>query len=158
MNGKFQFIALSSEQFVPLFSKSEAELQALGARRMIVDEKPGFPCRVSLADGEIGETVVLLPFVHHDVDSPYRGSGPIFVRSGVPTANPSVGEIPPMFHHRLLSLRAYDEKAMMIGAEVVDGKELENSINRLFANAKVSYLHVHNARPGCYNCRVVRSR
>jgi len=156
MNESFQFIALPSEQFASLFSRSDAELQAAGARRMIVDEKPGFPCRVSLADAEVGDTVILLPFTHHDVASPYRASGPVFVRKGVLTASPAAGEIPAMFRRRLLSLRAYDTMAMMVGAEVVQGTELEDAIRRIFANDKASYLHIHNARPGCYNCRVVR--
>ena len=157
INSLFQFIALPSEQFVSLSSQSDAELQAIGARRMVVDEKPGFPCRVSLADAEVGETVLLLPFTHHDVSSPYRASGPIFIRIGARTANPAVDEIPTMFRHRLLSLRAYDAAAMMVGAEVVNGSDLEDAIRRLFANESVSYLHIHNAQPGCYNCRVVRA-
>ncbi len=156
MNTSFRLIALPSEQFAALFKRSESELEAMGARRMIVDEKPGYPCRVSLADAEIGETVLLLPFTHHDVSSPYRASGPIFVREGVPTASPRADEIPPMFRHRLLSIRGYDASAMMLSAEVVNGSELEESIRRAFENDAVRYLHVHNARPGCYNCRVER--
>ena len=156
MTRTFQFVALRAEQFEPLWHRSDAELEALGTRRMIVDEKPGFPCRVSLADAEVGETVLLLPFVHHDVRSPYRASGPIFVRRGAATAQPAAGEIPLMFRHRLLSVRAYDAGAMMLGAAVVQGGDLEESIGRLFADERVRYLHVHNASPGCYNCRVVR--
>ena len=157
MNESFQFVGLPAEPFAPLFTRSEAELDAVGARRMIVDEKPGFPCRVSLADAEVGETVVLLPFTHHDVATPYRASGPIFVRSGVQTAFPMAGEIPGMLTHRLLSVRAYDAAGMMVGAEVVEGSELAEAIRRLFSDAAASYLHVHNARPGCFNCRVVRA-
>ena len=156
MNTSFRLIALPSEQFAALFKLSESELEAMGARRMTVDEKPGYPCRVSLADAEIGETVLLLPFTHHDVSSPYRASGPIFVREGVPTASPRADEIPTMFRHRLLSIRGYDASAMMLSAEVVNGSELEESIRRAFENDDVRYLHVHNARPGCYNCRVER--
>jgi len=157
VSGSFQFIALPAEQFAPLFGKSDAELQAMDARRMVVDSKPGFPCRVSLADAEVGETVLLLPFAHHDVSSPYRGSGPIYVRNGARTATPAPGEIPIMFRHRLLSVRAYDAAAMLIGTEVVKGTELEGTIQRLFADECAGYLHVHNAGPGCYNCRVVRA-
>jgi hypothetical protein len=62
-----------------------------------------------------------------------------------------------MFRHRLLSIRAYDVTAMMIGAEVEKGSELEGAIERLFANESASYLHIHNAQPGCYNCSVVRA-
>lgn len=156
MNSSFKFIALPSEQFAPLFAKSEAELRATGARRMIVDEKPGFPCRVSLADAEVGETVLLVPFTHHDVTSPYRASGPIFVRRGAKTVNLGVNEIPDMFRHRLLSIRGYDEAAILAGAEVVHGRELEDAIRSLFANECIAYLHIHNAAPGCYNCTVIR--
>jgi len=153
----FRFLALPAERFASLFSQSDAQLQAIGARRMVVDEKPGYPCRVSLVDAEVGETVLLVPFTHHDVASPYRASGPIFVRSGARTANPAIDEVPLMFRHRLLSIRAYDAAAMMVDAEVVQGSALEDAIRRCFAREGVSYLHIHNARPGCYNCRVVRA-
>jgi hypothetical protein len=153
----FRFVPLPSERFATLFGHTDAALLALGARRQIVDEKPGTPCRVSLADAEVGETVLLLPFTHHDVDSPYRASGPIFVRKGVPSATPAAGEVPIMFRHRLLSIRGYDAGAMMLAAEVVNGTEIEDAIGRLFSDERVSYLHVHNARPGCYNCTVVRA-
>ncbi len=141
MNTSFQLIALPSERFASLFSQSDAELEAIGARRMVVDEKPGYPCRVSLADAEVGETVLLVPFTHHDVSSPYRASGPIFVRNGATTASPRVDEIPTMFGHRLLSIRGYDAGAMMVSAEVVNGSDLEENIRRLFADENVSYLH-----------------
>ena len=157
LNESFQIIALPAERFATLFRHNDAELQEIGARRMVVDDKPGFPCRVSLVDAELGETVILTPFVHHDVASPYRASGPIFVRSGAKTASPAVDEVPIMFRHRNLSLRAYDGAGMMVGAEVLNGRELETLVRRLFAAESVSYLHIHNAGPGCYNCRVVRT-
>jgi len=153
----FQFIGLAYEPFAALFDYSDAELAAAGARLVVVDEKPGYPCRVSLADGEVGETALLISFQHHDVSSPYRASGPIYVRRDAPAARPAPGEIPLMFRHRLLSVRAYDGDAMLIGAEVVHGRELEGAIERHLAGAAVEYLHLHNAGPGCYNCRVVRA-
>lgn len=143
-------------QFAPLFDCTDEELSAIGARRMTVDKNPGFPCRVSLADAEIGETVILLPFVHHEVASPYRASGPIFVREDASPARLAPGEIPTMLLHRLLSVRAYDDDAMLRASDVVQGNELTTAIERFFADVRVSYLHVHNARPGCYNCSVVR--
>lgn len=157
MRHPFQFVALPAEPFATLFQHSDEQLRAAGARRMIADEKPGFPCRVSLVDAEVGETVLLLPFTHHDVCSPYRASGPIFVRHGARTAKPAVGEVPALLTQRLLSVRAYDKAAMMVGAEIVQGGELEPAIQRLLGDDRVSYLHVHNARPGCFNCRVVRA-
>ena len=157
MNASFRLIALPHERFAKLFDESDADLKEIGARRMIVDENPGYPCRVSLTDAEVGETVVLVPFTHHDVSSPYRASGPIFVRRGATMARPGAGEIPIMFRHRLLSVRGYDAAAMMVSAEVVEGGDLEETIRRQFEGEAVSYLHIHNARPGCYNCRVERA-
>ena len=157
MRDSFQFVPVPYEQFAPLFTLSDPELRSLGIRRITVAEKPGVPCRASLVDAEIGETALLLRFAHHDVSSPFQASGPIFVRQGAGTAKPAKGEIPTMFHHRLLSLRAYDVEAMMVGAEVVNGSELQASIRRLFLDDNVSYLHIHNARPGCFNCRVDRA-
>lgn len=157
MTTSFQFIALAPEPFAPLFRLSESELSAMNARRMVVEANPGVPCRVSLADAEVGETVLLLPYAHHEVASPYRGAGPIFVREGARTAAPTAGEIPLMFRHRLLSVRAYDTAAMMIAAETVKGGELEDALRRLFTDTRVNYLHLHNAGPGCYNCTVVRA-
>jgi hypothetical protein len=121
---------------------------------MVVDAKPGYPCRVSLVDAEVGETVLLIPYTHHDVSSPYRASGPIFVRAGARTATPSVGEIPAMFRPRLLSLRAFDAEATMVGAKVVNGADLEANIVGMFSDPRATYMHIHNAGPGCYNCRV----
>jgi uncharacterized protein DUF1203 len=65
--------------------------------------------------------------------------------------------VPIMFRHRLLSIRGYDAGAMLLAADVVNGTEIEDAIRRLFSDERVSYLHVHNARPGCYNCTVVRA-
>lgn len=157
MRTDFQFVALPIERFSHLFSMSDAELAALGARRMIVDARPGFPCRVSLMDAPVGEHVILTHFNHHEANSPYQAAGPIFVRELAQTAAPEVNEIPLMFNHRLLSVRAYDEAAMMKEAKVVEGRALEETIRHFFTNEAISYLQIHNAAPGCFNCTVQRA-
>ena len=150
-------MALPYDRFTSLFTRSDEELKSAGALWKIVNQKPGFPCRVSLADAEVGEKVLLVQFTHHDVPSPYRASGGIYVRQDVKTATPAVNEIPVMFTHRLLSIRGYDTEGMMIDSEVVNGSELADAIGRFFSNETISYLHIHNAGPGCYNCCVVRA-
>lgn len=156
MSASFRFVALDRASFAPLFALDDAALAARDVRRIVVDEHPGYPCRVSLADAAIGETVLLLAHAHHDAASPYRASGPIFVRDGEAAA-PSIGEIPTFLRHRLLSLRAYDADAMMRAADVVQGDAIEAAIGRLLDDSRVAYLHVHNARPGCYMCHVERA-
>jgi hypothetical protein len=157
MSAGFRLIALPIERFRPLFALSDEELRAQHARRIIVDEKPGFPCRVSLVDGEPGESVLLLPFVHHDVDSPYRASGPIYVREAASTAHPDVNTIPPMLQARPQSVRAYDAMGMLVASDVVEGTALEERIRQYFGDGSIHHLHLHNARPGCFNCRVERA-
>jgi hypothetical protein len=46
---------------------------------------------------------------------------------------------------------------MMTGCELVDGREVEAAIERLFANQNTAYLHVHFAAPGCYAAQVERA-
>jgi hypothetical protein len=157
MQSDFQFVALPSENFSHLIAMDDAELESHGAKRVNVDSHPGYPCRVSLMDAPVGERVILTPFRHHDVLSPYQSAGPIFVRENAQTAKPHVNEIPVMFHHRLLSVRAYNEAAMMKKAKVVEGQVLEETIRHLFSTEAISYLHIHNAGPGCFNCLVQRA-
>src|ERR1700752_2431042 len=121
----FQITALPIEQFSSLLTQSDEELRRIGARRLVADKKPGFPCRVSLIDAEPGEPVLLVPFAHHDVLSPYRGTGPIFVRISAQTASLKVNEVPEMIRSRLLSIRGYDSDGLMLISEVVNGTELE---------------------------------
>jgi uncharacterized protein DUF1203 len=158
MKTKFRIVGLSAAQFEPLFSLDDVELAQKGARRLKVDAKPGFPCRVSLADAEIGEQIILLPFAHHDVESPYRASGPIFVGESAKEADLEPGTIPDVVRGRVLSVRAYEKAGMMIDATVTRGAEMESRIEALFANPNVNYLHLHNAGAGCYSCQVERVR
>lgn len=153
----FRIAPLSAEAFTPLFGLSDPELAARGIRRMVADSKPGFPCRVSLRDAEVGETVMLLPYEHHRTASPYRGVGPIFVREGAVTATPAVNEVPEYVAARLLSVRGYDVEGMMVRSDVTEGLALAECVGRLFADESIAYLHVHNAKAGCYSCRVERA-
>jgi hypothetical protein len=157
MKANFRIVGLPLAQFQPLFSLEDNELAQKAARRLIVDAKPGFPCRVSLQDAEIGERIILVPFVHHDADSPYRASGAIFVRETATEIELTPGEIPDVVASRVISVRAYNNKGMMVNAAVTPGKELKSQIENFFADAKISYLHLHNAGAGCYSCRVERA-
>lgn len=155
MNGDFIIVGIKNK-FNNFFDLSEEELSSIGAVKKIVDEKPGYPCRVSLEDVEIGEEVVLFPFQHHETNSPYQARGPIFIGKNAKGPDVGVNEIPKMLLHRLLSLRAYDKNGMMIDAKTVEGEELRNSITTIFKNSEACYIQIHNSSPGCYNCQVNR--
>lgn len=57
----FQLVGLDHENFRPVFDLSDERLAQLGAVRRIASECPGYPCRVSLEDAELGEELLLLP-------------------------------------------------------------------------------------------------
>ena len=157
MSNSFRIVPLPLRNFSPLFALDDKELARHSARRVVADQHPGFPCRVSLLDAAPGETLILVPFTHHEVDSPYRASGPIFVRESARTRYLTEGEIPEVAATRLLSVRAYDAAGMMLDGEMAQGAQLPSQIEHFFANPQISYLHLHNARAGCYSCRVERA-
>jgi hypothetical protein len=143
--------------FRHLYSLTDAELAAQGVVRMIADAKPGYPCRVTLEDAEPGDAVLLVNHEHLPVDTPYRSRHAIFVADGAEQAARCEGAIPEQLRIRLLSVRAFDADGMMIDAEVLEGSGLEAEIARMFADPRAAYLHVHNARRGCFAARVDRA-
>jgi hypothetical protein len=154
----FRISSLPIEPFQALFGLSDDELLQHGARRAVCDEKPGFPCRVTLADAEPGESLILLNYAHLDEDaSPYRAKGPIFVRESAKAGIALTDEVPDYLTRRVLSVRAYDQDGMMLDADVVDGKALAPLIAKLFENDGVAYLHAHFAKRGCYAARIDRA-
>jgi Protein of unknown function (DUF1203) len=58
---------------------------------------------------------------------------------------------------RLSSVRAYDAAGFLIVADVVPGGELEALVQRFLEEREVDYVHVHNARPGCFAFRIDRA-
>lgn len=148
----FQLVGLPSAPFDALFELPDDELARRGARRVVANEAFGFPCRVSLADARPGDELLLLAYQHQPADSPYRASGPIFVRRGAEQKRAAVGEVPEYVSRRLISLRAYDGDDMMIDAEVCAGTEVAAALDRMFADVRARYVHLHNAKRGCFSC------
>jgi hypothetical protein len=147
---------LDPTPFQPLFGLSEEELAGRGVVRMTVTEKPSFPCRISLTDRDIGESVLLLNHVSHDVANPYRASHAIFVAEGAGEAAQLVDEVPPVFGPRILSLRGFDTAGMMVEAALAQPGEADAQIRKLFADRGIQTIHAHNAARGCFAARIER--
>lgn len=143
--------------FAHLYGLSDAELAAQGVVRMIADSKPGYPCRVTLEDVEPGTAVLLVSHEHLPVETPYRSRHAIFIAEGAEQQARYQAAIPEQLRARLLSVRAFDMDDMMIDAEVIEGTGLEAEIGRMFADPHAAYLHVHNARRGCFAARIDRA-
>ena len=152
----FRITGLPAEDFAPLFSMSDAELAERGAVRRVADERqPGYPCRISLTDSRPGDELILANYEHHPVGSPYRMRFAVYVRRGE-TRFEAVDRVPAQLRSRTLAVRAFDADAMMVGWELTEGRDLEAAIDRLFAEPRAAYLHIHFAAPGCYAARIDR--
>lgn len=152
----FQFNPLAQQQFFHLYGLSDNELKKRGIIPYIADAKPGYPCRVTLQDAKLGSRLLLLNFQHLAVASPYRSSHAIFVQDGAVSHSYEKNRIPNSVLNRLVSIRSFDDKHMMLDADVAQGQEIHRSIERLLAIPQAHYLHVHTARRGCYLAAVTR--
>ena len=79
----------------------------------------------------------------------------VFVRQGEEQFD-AVDQIPEQLRKRMLAVRAFDAEAMMIGHELIDGRDVEQAIERQLTKPDAAYLHIHFASPGCYAARVDR--
>jgi hypothetical protein len=147
---------LDPAKFRPLFALPDEELAKSGIVRMTVDKKPSFPCRVSLSDRDLGESVLLLNHFSHDVPNAYRASHAIFV-ADVDHAAEYVDRIPPVFETRILSLRGFDADGMMADALIAQPGEADAGIRKLLDNPAIKTIHAHNAARGCFSARIERN-
>jgi len=147
---------LDPAPYKPLFGLSDEELSDRGVVRMTVND-PTFPCRVSLTDREIGEKVLLVNHVSHDVANPYRASHAIFVTEGEDQVAEYIDQVPPVFEKRVLSLRGFDADGMMAEAMLTQPGEADAGIRKLFANPEIVSIHAHNATRGCFAAKIERA-
>lgn len=152
----YRIAGLSPAPFQPLFALTDAELAEHRAVRVIADRHPGFPCRVTLKDAAIGEELILLHHVSHDVATPYRSAYAIYV-SRSDDAPEYRDAIAPVMQARPLGLRGFDAAGMLRGARLAAPGEADAGIRDLFDNPDIAYIHAHNAAHGCFVARVDRT-
>jgi hypothetical protein len=153
----YKITGLEASAFAHLVGLSDAELERHGAVRMTADAKPSFPCRITLDDADIGETLLLINHVSHDGDNPYRASHAIFVSEQAREAASYTDQVPPALDRRVLSLRAFDAAGMMRDAALVQPGEADPAIRRLLADQQVDHIDAHNATRGCFAARIERA-
>jgi hypothetical protein len=152
----YRITGLDPAPYKPLFGLPDHELAERGVVRMTVTD-PTFPCRVSLTDRAIGETVLLVNHVSHDVANPYRASHAIFVTEADEQPAEYVDQVPPVFEKRVLSLRGFDRDGMMADAILTQPGEADAGIRQLLANPEIETIHAHNATRGCFSALIERN-
>jgi hypothetical protein len=56
----------------------------------------------------------------------------------------------------MISLRAYDQAALMLAAENSAGMHVSARVAALFADPDVAFVQLHNAAHGCFSCQADR--
>ncbi|WP_241595397.1 DUF1203 domain-containing protein [Rosenbergiella epipactidis] len=152
----FIITGLSGHPFSHLYGLTDDELLNQGAIRVSVDHYPSFPDRITLRDIPIGETALLLNHTYLDTQSPYKGSHAIFIWEGQWQAGVYQNVLPEVMKNRILSLRGFDSRDMLIEATLAQPGEAKEQILSLLSNDKVAFILAHNAKQGCFSCRIER--
>lgn len=141
---------LDPRQFDHLRGLSNIDLAAIHAERVIADAENSYPCRISLADANIGDSLILVNFEHQPTPSPYRSSHAIFINESSREQVFFDDELPAALQRRLLSIRAFDAQGHMHDADIVNGVEADSLVRQMLSARKTAYLHVHYAKRGCF--------
>src|SRR3954465_10569566 len=133
----YRITGIDPARYRHLFGLSDGELADRGVVRMTVTD-PTFPCRVSLTDRAVGERVLLVNHVSHDVANPYRASHAIFVTEADQASAEYIDEAPPVFGPRVLSFRGFDREGMMAQAILTQPGEADAGIRKLFEDPEIA--------------------
>ena len=152
----YRIAGLDPAQFAPMWAMGDAELARHQAAPVTADTDSGFPCRVTLEDARVGERLMLLNHVHHDVAGPYRSAFAIFVREGAEAAAVYQDRCPPCFAGRTLSLRGFDADGALAQARLAAPGDADAAIRDLLVNPAIAYINAHNAAAGCFAARIER--
>ena len=149
--------ATTTFRLAPIDPATADALRVTGDQRYVADSKPGYPCRQCLRDADVGDELILVSHDPFTIDSPYRSASPIFLHLE-PCGGPErADDLPVQLTGRQLSVRAFDAGAMMIDAAVIDGADLQPTIERFFATTEAADIHVHNAVRGCWAVTIERT-
>ena len=117
----FQITGLDAAPFRRFYGLSDDELQSFGVKRLIADDKPGFPDRIELRDVEPGEAVLasqLPPSASRR--RPTERATPFSCAKWAETPYRAEDEIPEVLRIRPISLRAFDASGDMVDADLIE--------------------------------------
>lgn len=153
----YKISGLEPSQFRHLVGLSDEELAHHNALRVTADKYRGFPCRVTLEDARVGEALILLHHVSHDVATPYRSAYAIYVRENCDQAAIYEDRTPPVFEGGPLGLRGFGGDGNLKNALLALPGEADEKIRALLADPAIAYIDAHNAAHGCFAARVART-
>jgi uncharacterized protein DUF1203 len=154
MKISYRVVPLPSE--VAASARRAAEAGAPDHAVISVTSPNEAPCRHCLRWTRPGEQVVLFPYASIAHGRPYAESGPIFVHAAPCERYQAIDEFPAAFRQGRV-IRAYDREQNMIAGEIVNGREPETVIEKLFENPETEFIQVRSADRGCYTFGIARA-
>ncbi|HUY76570.1 MAG TPA: DUF1203 domain-containing protein [Ktedonobacterales bacterium] len=145
-----------------LANKVRATLKAPGyGHPATVEMAAGYgPCRVCLQTFAVGEERRILftydPFYGH---APFPLPSPIYVHADACAPYADEARFPDGLRFIPLTLNAYGPDATLLAQErLADGWDdrVEQSVDRLFRDPVVEYIHVRNTEAGCFIAHLAR--
>jgi hypothetical protein len=114
------------------------------------------PCRHCLRITKPGEHLIVFAYQPFTIGGPYAEVGPVFVHAAPCEAYAHCDIFPEDFRKRILTMRGYNAEGTIETAELSEAGNPEATIERLFSNERVSFIHVRNPAWGCYDFRIDR--
>jgi len=134
---------------------------ALGQHVKRVIAEGGEPCRDVLRRANKGEELILASFSPFAKPGPFHEYGPVFVLANE-SAEAVERDVVPAgedgnYLQQRFAIRAYSENEEIIDAALVEPSDAQATVDRFFARADTSFLHVRFPSYGCFACRLDRN-
>lgn len=115
-------------------------------------------CRLCLADGGPHQKHILFSYRPFDENkNPYSEVGPVYVHDNCERYGDLNAFPPDLKKRKYLQVRGYDARQCLIAADLAEGSEVEGTIDKLFEDPRVEYLHIRDGLTGCYFMKIERS-
>lgn len=134
----------------------EALVDDFGNRLAVQDPDAQAPCRHCLRLTRAGERLIAFAHRPFETTGPYAEVGPIFIHADGCERYADRDRFPEDFRQRVLTMRGYNAAGTIETAELSAAGEPEHSIERLFSNQRVRFIHVRNPAWGCFDFQIDR--
>lgn len=124
--------------------------------QLIVRPADSAPCRHCLRITKPGEHLIVFAYQPFANVGPYAEVGPVFVHAAPCKAYANRDTFPEDFRKRIMTMRGYNAEGTIETAELSEAGNPEATIERLFSNGRVSFIHARNPAWGCYDFRIDR--
>jgi len=119
------------------------------------------PCRSCLRQFKTGERRIVFSYSPNPIANPYNETGPIYIHADECEPYKDADVFPPEVENgRIkfpLAFRAYNKNGMMIDGLLPNGERPGETIEALFENENIAFVHVRNRQVGCFIAHVDRA-